>query len=104
MEEHIKTDLDLLWKECFDSELGFTTEQMEFISLRINEIKRTIGSRLDAEVKPACGVHHRTAKQFFIEQYQEDKCEDITTNPESYFDNNFYLNIYKLMEDYRKSV
>lgn len=57
----------------------------------------------EAVVKPACG-HKLTAKQFFIKQYQEGKCEDITTNPEPEFNNNFYLNIYKLMEDYSKSV
>lgn len=60
-------------------------------------------NQVQAGVKPACG-HKLTAKQFFIEQYQEGKCEDITTNPEPDFDNLFYLNIYKLMEDYSKSV
>ena len=44
--EEIKIDLDLLWKECFDSELNFTVEQMNFISLKIAEIKRRIVSRL----------------------------------------------------------
>lgn len=62
-----------------------------------------ISNQVEKPVEPACR-HKLTAKQFFIEQYQNGKCEDITTNPEPEFNNAFYLNIYKLMEDYSKLV
>jgi len=62
-----------------------------------------IVSRVESPV--ILGLRHKlTAKQFFIEQYQEGKCEDITTNPYPEFNNAFFQNIYKLMEDYSKSV
>lgn len=70
---------------------------------KADEYYTDISNQVQAVAKPACG-HKLTAKQFFIKQYQEGKCEDITTNPEPEFNNNFYLNIYKLMEDYSKSV
>lgn len=69
-----------------DSEI-LKAELLDFIK----EVEESIP--IVPPVKPACG-HKRTAKQFFIEQYQEGKCKDITTNPYPEFNNAFYLNIY----------
>lgn len=40
--EEAKYSLDLLWKDCFDSELKFNYQQMNFILNSINEIKRRL--------------------------------------------------------------
>lgn len=43
---NIKHDIDYMWEECYDSELSFTVEQMDFIAKQVANIKRRIDNRL----------------------------------------------------------